>query len=346
MRLFIKLKLPSMLTQTLQRVFRQYNLFSPDERLVLAVSGGADSLALMAAIARLRKRARLNILVATLDHGLRPEARQEVRHVYIQAQSLGLACTVGCVSVGQQAKRRRWGLEETARHLRYRFLARVAHSIGAQKVVTAHHADDQAETVLMHLLRGSGSYGAAGMRVVSSFPDDPDLLLVRPLLWTRRDEIELFIDQQGLTPCEDASNIDLEFWRNQIRHVLLPAIEQVGGKPAITALTRFAAIHADEQALLDDLLIALWEHVDWPQAGVVQYARDRLVSLHIALRRRMLVALVVAVGGVPAYETITAGLALLERGRSGSVSRFAGGIALTISGENIVIGPEDRVLPT
>src|SRR6266545_2156816 len=230
--------------------------------VVVAVSGGPDSLCLLHILATLRDDLGIALHVAHLDHMIRgAESETEARFVADLARSWGLPATVEAVDVP--------------------VLAQVARSAGAQAVAVAHHADDQAETVLMHLLRGAGPEGLGGMRPVVPWhewaPDketrrpgdkvsdscslSPGLLvspsLIRPLLQVTRADIESYCTEHGLAPRRDPTNLDLDATRNRIRHELLPRLIEYNPH-IVEALGRTAAICADEQAFVSAALDAAW----------------------------------------------------------------------------------------
>lgn len=252
----------------IQRFLAEHVGVLAQQPLVAAVSGGPDSLCLLHALTRLRP-AGLALHVAHFDHGLRGAASQaDAEFVARTARDWGLPATVERADVGAYAAARRLNLHQAARELRYRFLARVARATAAGAVVVAHHADDQAETVLMHLLRGAGPAGLRGMLpllpwdawAVGQPPDPAGPPLLRPLLAVARSAIEHYCAEHGLVPRQDASNVDPAYTRNRIRHELLPLLR--GYNPQIAAaLGRTAAICADDQALIQDLLDQRWSEL-------------------------------------------------------------------------------------
>ncbi len=195
-------------------------------RVVVAVSGGADSVALLEVLRGAADQGRLTIEVAHLDHSLRgASSRDDAEFTAARAQSLGLPFHLGQADVAREARESGLSLEMAARAARYRFLAGVASSVGAPWVATAHHADDQAETLLLRLLRGTGTTGLSGMAVLSSLNGAPDICLWRPLLRVVRSEIEAYCAARGLAFRHDASNDDPRHLRNRVRQELLPLLE-------------------------------------------------------------------------------------------------------------------------
>ena len=202
------------------------------EAVLVAVSGGSDSVALLDVLGVLRESLGLTLTVVHVHHGLRPEADAEAEGVRRLCERLGVACHVERVTVRRAPP---WdGLEAESRRARHATLERVARVIGAARIATGHTADDQAETVLMRLLQGAGPRGLGGIAPVRG-------LLIRPLIETRRPAIEEYLGGRGLTWAEDPSNRDVRFLRNRIRHDLLPFMAELTGASVVDALGRSAA---------------------------------------------------------------------------------------------------------
>lgn len=259
----------------------------PPRRVVVAVSGGLDSVVLLDLLSRLRRGFDLHLHVAHFDHGLRAEGPTEADFVGALARTLGLGCTCACGDVAGLARRQRLSIETAARQVRYEFLDRVAASVGAAWVALAHHADDQAETVVMRLARGAGAAGLAAMAPVR------DGRYLRPLLALTRRQLADYAAERGLQWREDASNADLRHTRNRVRHVVMPALRQLN--PAVVAaLGRTALVLGDEDQLLDDWARQALQRALRP--GPVPAAPGRhlvldaplVVSYHLALQRRAL----------------------------------------------------------
>ena len=207
-------------------------------RILVAVSGGVDSLALLLSAAEV---AAGRIGVASLDHGLRPESAEEVERVGQLAGSLGLPFHTASLGLAPGP-----GAEARAREARYAALERLARKHGYAAIATAHTADDQAETLLMRLARGSALRGAAGIRT-----DGPRLL--RPLLTVRRVQTEARVAAAGLQPVRDPSNVDPGLFRTRIRHHVLPVLRQAAGPGVVERLARFARSAAEDEELLGTL---------------------------------------------------------------------------------------------
>ncbi|MCK4507615.1 MAG: tRNA lysidine(34) synthetase TilS [Desulfuromonadales bacterium] len=187
-------------------------------RVLVAVSGGADSVALLSLLHQLADSMDLHLRAAHLDHALRDTSCADAQFVERLCADLGVPLVVERRDVAGIAKQRKGNLEEVARDIRRDFLESVAQSRNCQLIALGHHADDQAETFLLRLLRGSGPAGLAGMRLVNQ-------LVVRPLLSFHRDELLAYLQEEGIAWREDESNLDQTFTRNRVRHSLLPLLE-------------------------------------------------------------------------------------------------------------------------
>jgi tRNA(Ile)-lysidine synthase len=215
---------------TMLRTIAAHGLFEAGDRVVVAVSGGPDSMALLHALWELRDRLKVSLEVAGVDHGLRPEAAVELATVRARAEDRGLPFAALAVDV-QAARRRSGGLQDAARRVRLEALERFAAARGARRVALGHQADDQAETVLFRIVRGTGLAGLAGI----PYQRGP---FVRPLLDVRRSEILRYLRRRSIPFAADPSNADPRFARARVRHRLLPALAEENPRivPALLAL--------------------------------------------------------------------------------------------------------------
>lgn len=241
--------------------------------LLCAVSGGRDSVCLLHYLAAIAPRRGFTVAAGHLNHRMRPEAQRDEDFVRDLCRTLNVAFYTEAAPVYETAARWGLGVEETGRRLRYEFLFRTADAIGADRIATAHHAQDQAETVLLNLLRGTGPEGLGGIPPVRG-------RIVRPLLQTDRAEIEKYLQENGLSHVEDSTNEDTRYARNRLRRELWPRLETIN--PALTkAIGRTAEIARRENGYLDTLAAAYLP----PSGTAVETAR--LLSAPEALRSRV-----------------------------------------------------------
>lgn len=262
-----------------QRAITTHRLLQPGERVVVAVSGGADSIVLLHCLLRLRGPYSLDLCVAHFDHRLRETSRQDALFVEGVAASWGLPVTTG--TWAREGRRNR-SLQAEARQARYRFLEEVASRVGATKIALGHNRDDQAETVLLHLLRGSGLRGLRGMLPRS------DQRLIRPLLDVGREEIEAYVKAHQLSFGEDPSNRDLRYRRNRVRWRLVPLLEREYNPSVTRGLARMAALIAEDEATLDEIARASLKGLVGIEGETICLGLSSLQALAPAIRRRIL----------------------------------------------------------
>lgn len=268
-----------------------------DERVVVAVSGGADSVALLLALCELLKADRLSLqlIAAHLDHGLRAaESAEDARWVAGLASDLKVEAKVGRAPVKKRAAIARDNLEQAARRARYEFLEEVARACEARQVLTAHTMNDQAETVLLRLLRGSGAEGLSGIEKSRPIAEGSGILLVRPLLaWARREETEEYCRASRVEFRVDRMNEDERFARVRVRRKLLPLMRSFNPK-IVESLSRTAEIlRADSMflnAAAEELLKMASEEseVKRSRADTCSLDVNILMNAPVAIRRRAL----------------------------------------------------------
>jgi tRNA(Ile)-lysidine synthase len=226
-----------------------------DVAVLVAVSGGADSVALLRGLHSIRGAGNGRLVVAHFNHELRDEAAADERFVEELAAQLGLECVAGRANRPAHEPRPTSRLEESARHARYEFLRATAVEIGARYVATAHTADDQAETVLHRILRGTGMAGLRGMRRTRTLLEG--VSLIRPLLNVRRAELTAYLAELGQTFREDATNAERRFTRNRLRHELLPHLAEQYNTNVVDALLRLSRLAGEAQDVIDDMVAEL-----------------------------------------------------------------------------------------
>lgn len=268
--------LPSVVLRTCQG----RGLFVPATRVLAAVSGGPDSVAMLFVLAELRSTLRIDLGVAHFNHHIRGEdADADAGFVARTADKLGLPLHTGEADVPAGARSRRMSLEAAAREARYSFLRRTARAEGYRTIATGHTLDDQAETVLLALLRGTGLDGLGGMAPLTGE-------VARPLIEATRAQVLEYLRLRGIQYRTDHSNMDLRYTRNRIRHTLIPLIEREFSPKLKAALARQAELLRDERLWLDALTAAFLEAAGETLTGGMRIDRDKLGAAEVALRRR------------------------------------------------------------
>lgn len=268
-----------------QRTMAERSLFHAGDRVVAGVSGGADSIALLYALHFLRPRLSIALSVAHLHHGLRgAEADADEALVTETCARLGLICRTGRADVAAEARAQGISLEMAARAARRRFFQESLAEAGASTLALAHTADDQAETVLLRLARGAGGQGLGGMAYATPFCARR---LVRPFLDIRHAEVVAWLTAHRLAWREDASNTDLRFLRNRVRHRVLPLLERELNPSVRDALIRAAEVLREDDAWLNEAAGAALRRVRPGRAGSALVI-EKLLREPLALRRRLL----------------------------------------------------------
>jgi tRNA(Ile)-lysidine synthase len=278
---------------------RHRGLLGGADRVAVALSGGPDSVALAWVLLELQRRAPWRLVgLVHVHHGLRgPSADADEAFCRALGDRMGLPVHVTHADVAGRARERRVSLEVAGRQARYAAFGAAAAELQATVIATAHTLDDQAETVLLRLLRGTSGRGLSAIRPRRG-------LYVRPLIDCRRAAVVEYLDGRGETFCEDASNRDLSIPRNRVRHVLLPVV--AANWPAgIAALARFAELAADDEKCLTDLAShsGAMQFREGPGPGIDV---DAVAGLPAALARRVIRGAIEAAGGVPSFRDIEA----------------------------------------
>lgn len=318
--------------------------------LLVAVSGGGDSLALLYALCRLRQDFDLRLRGAHLNHKLRADASDaDAAFVQDTFRRLAIPCEIHSADVAAYRRARGLSLEDAARRLRYRFLADAAARCNAHAVAVAHTADDQAETLLLHIIRGSGLAGLRGMQPLERLTiGDADLALFRPLLGVSRAQTYAYCAALGLQPRHDETNLSVEHARNRIRLELLPLMERVN-PAARDALLRLASNAAEDGSYIQEQADAVWREVARQSdgSGVVALDARLLAQQHPAIQSRVLRRAVHAARGSADGIDIDRNHILAMRrmltGPAGKTLSLPGGILFAAGYGDARIGPADAV---
>ncbi len=259
---------------------RRYEMVESGDSILVALSGGPDSVALTHALDELRGNLSIEFAVAHLNHGLRPEASDDEAFCRAKAVELDLPFYSGHADVGAEARRHRRSVEEQGRVSRYAFLEGIAEREGFRRIALGHTMDDQAETFLFRLFRGAGRRGLAGVR--------PSMgRRVRPLIEHRRSEVLAFLDELKINCCDDTSNHDPAFTRNRLRLRTLPELAGDYNPRLTETLARTARILRVEDEFLEQQVDVAYRQVASRSAGGVDLTIEALSTLHPALARRL-----------------------------------------------------------
>lgn len=273
------------LSMQLHRIIEQDKLFAPGDRIVVAVSGGPDSTALLHLLFLLSARWGWSLLAAHANHGFRPEeSEREAELVASQVKALGVPLAYRKLEVPARLTETGGNPQDVARELRYRFLIDTAKEWGARAVALAHHAGDQAETVLMRIIRGTGISGLKGMTAVR---EEQGIRLIRPLLSISKEELTGELERRSIPYCTDSSNEKLHYTRNRLRLQTLPHLESYN--PSIgTALVRLAGLAGADDDFLEQMAADAVSRMAILEEGAARFSRKAWAELHVALQRRFI----------------------------------------------------------
>lgn len=302
--------------EKVQQTVNKYHMISSGDRIVVAVSGGADSVALLYCLMALVNERDFQLFVVHVNHMLRgAEAEEDAEYVTKLVERHNLPYSVRRVDVGHLAKTMATSKQDAARTLRYRVLEEEANKWGANKIALGHHADDQAETILLHLLRGTGLEGLVGMQPVR------DGRYIRPLLEVTRQEIEDYCSKNCLEYRTDRSNLEPVYLRNRIRLELMPLLRRDYNPALVRGLSRLANLAREDSHFLNQEAGKAFERVAAVQNnGRVVLEIAQLSALPKALQRRVLIMAWKKVSGEhanPEFERVDEALNLACLGLTG-----------------------------
>jgi tRNA(Ile)-lysidine synthase len=279
------------LEEKVYRFIGKHKLFYPGEKVVVAVSGGADSVCLLYILNSLKSRLDISLHIAHLNHGLRSkESDNDARFVTRLAKKLGLPLTIRREGVAEYKKLKKYTLEEAAREKRYEFFADVTDKENAECVAVAHTRDDNVETILMHILRGSGIGGLRGLLPLSvlQFGEEQMAInVIRPLLSLSREEVEEYCRSLKIKPRVDSSNKSITFTRNRIRLELIPQLRTYNSR-VDEALLRMAAIADEETKFLEEQAAHIWSEIAEEYGSAIALDIKKMVHLPEIIQRQLL----------------------------------------------------------
>ena len=237
-----------MIEKEVLSTIKKYNMIKEADKVVIGVSGGPDSITLLNVLNKFKEKLNIKIYVAHINHSIRKEADEETEYVREFCKKIGVEFFFKKIDVEQEAKKLKIGTEEAERNIRYAFFEEVAKKVGANKIATAHNSNDNAETVLMNIIRGTSVSGLKGIEKMR------DNKFIRPLIETTRDKIEEYCKIENLNPRYDKSNKENVYTRNKVRNLLIPYIQKEFNPNIIEGINRLSNIATEEERFLNSLV--------------------------------------------------------------------------------------------
>ena len=229
------------------KTIEKYNLIKANDKIVLGVSGGPDSLFMLHVLNNLKEQLQIQIIVAHVNHKLRKEADEEEQFVKQFCKKINVEFYSKRIEVEEYANNNKIGLEEAGRKVRYEFFEEILQKTKSNKIAVAHNINDKVETMIMHVLRGSGVSGLQGIQAQTNNK------IIRPIIEISREEIEKYCKEQNLEPRIDKSNFDNTYTRNKVRNVVIPFIKQEFNPNFIETMTRLSEVITEENTFLNNL---------------------------------------------------------------------------------------------
>jgi len=330
-----------LLLAKLKKTVGKYKLLSPGDKVLVAVSGGPDSVCLLATLHALSGELGISLHIAHLDHMFRGrESADEALFVARFAEKLGLPSTIESIDVALLCRERGLSVQAGAREARYAFLSRAAETIGASRIATGHTATDQAETVLLRLLRGAGSTGLSGIPPMRG-------QFIRPLIESTREEVLEHLAQSGLAFVTDPSNTKPLYTRNRIRLELMPVLRRFNPR-IVETLAAEAALLKDESDALDLVVKSAAQAVAAKQGDGFVVQREAFLALHPAIRRRLLRRLADDLADGPTGLTaiqVDEALQFMSLAATGRTMRLPSELTIERTYEQFIIGPSAAAAP-
>lgn len=238
----------NMLEDKVLDTITKYNMIQDNDKVVIGVSGGPDSMTLLNILNNLKEKLNIKIYVAHINHMIREEADDETEYVKQFCEKINVECFIKKIKVEEEAKKLKIGTEEAGRNIRYEFFNEVAEKAQANKIATAHNSNDNAETVLMNIIRGTSIAGLKGIEKVR------DEKYIRPLIECSREEIEDYCANQKLNPKYDKSNNENIYTRNKIRNLLIPYLKKEFNPNIVEGINRLSTLATQYEQFLNKIV--------------------------------------------------------------------------------------------
>lgn len=271
---------------------KKYNLINENDKLVIGVSGGPDSICILHVLNLLKEKLNFEMYVAHINHMIREEADMETKYVQEFCENIGIKCFTKKVDVQKFANEQKKGTEESGRIIRYNFFDEVAKKVSANKIVTAHNSNDNVETVLLNIIRGSGLSGLKGIEPISKNK------YIRPLIETSRADIEEYCKINKLNPKIDKTNLENIYKRNKIRNDLIPYIQKEFNPNIFKTINRLSEVAREENIYMEKMTEKTFENIcvdDSLAIGTASSAHHMVLDLkkfndlELVIKRRVII---------------------------------------------------------
>jgi len=311
---------------------QKHKMINEGQTVVLAVSGGADSMCMLYILNSLKKLLKINLVSVHFNHDFRKSADSDESFVYEHSKKLGIECFSKKVNVESYANEKKISFETAGRELRYEFFASVAKKYESAVIATAHNANDNAESFVMHLLRGSGLSGLTGIAPVRDN-------VIRPILELKREEVESYCAENGIEYVTDETNFSDDYARNDIRHNVLPVLDKRGGTDAIL---RTAQILKDEEDFLNEYSKNIFIDIVKTEQDKSEIDVKKFNLLPLAIRKRI-IRMSLPSGSLDTGTVhIEQAVSIAERNYGGKEMHFPNGDWLVLKNGKIIITKEKR----
>jgi len=271
-----------MLKEEVLKTIKTYNLIEKNDKVVIGVSGGPDSICLLHLLYSIKKELGFEIVVAHINHQIRKVADSETEYVKDFCKNLGIECFVKKENITELAKKQKKGTEEVGRQVRYDFFEDVAQKTNSNKIATAHNSNDRAETVILNILRGSGISGLKGIEAMR------DNKYIRPLIFTKREKIEEYCQENNLNPKIDESNMENIYNRNKVRNIIIPYIEKEFNKNIIQTINRLSDVATEENEFLQKLTEEQYNTISTIENDTIILDLKKFNHLELVIKRRLI----------------------------------------------------------
>ena len=271
-----------MLKEEVLKTIKTYNLIEKNDKVVIGVSGGPDSIGLLHLLYSIKKELGFEIVVAHINHQIRKVADSETEYVKDFCKNLGIECFVKKENITELAKKQKKGTEEVGRQVRYDFFEDVAQKTNSNKIATAHNSNDRAETVILNILRGSGISGLKGIEAMR------DNKYIRPLIFTKREKIEEYCQENNLNPKIDESNMENIYNRNKVRNIIIPYIEKEFNKNIIQTINRLSDVATEENEFLQKLTEEQYNTISTIENDTIILDLKKFNHLELVIKRRLI----------------------------------------------------------